>query len=106
MQEKPNLEYIEELAGDDAVFQQQFITILKEEFPKEQETYLRCIEKSQLIQAAEIVHKLKHKLNILSMTDSYTFAVAYEQELKKCRPQMDNGFREILNTIETYLKTI
>lgn len=106
MQEKPNLEYITELAGDDKVFEQKFIMILKKEFPVEQETYIALMDKSELMEAAEIVHKLKHKFNILSMTASYTFAVAYEEELKKSRPQMDSGFRDILNTIGTYLKTI
>ncbi len=106
MLEKPNLFYVQELAGDDLAFENKFIGILKDEFPLEQQEYVNCIEKSQLMDAAQIVHKLKHKFNILSMTESYTFAVAYEEELKKSRPQMDKRFREILNTIEDYLKTI
>ncbi len=106
MLEKPNLLYLKELADDDLAFENKFIGILKYEFPLEQQQYINYIEKSQLIEAAEIVHKLKHKFNILGMTESYAFAVAYEEELKKNRPQMDKRFRDILMIVENYLKTI
>ncbi len=106
MQEKPNLTYIKELAGDDLAFEQKFIKILKDEFPVETNIYYKSIQNHEPRAAAEIVHKLKHKFNILSMEKAYTFAVKYEEELRAGRTDMYSGFSKILNTIEDYLKTI
>jgi HPt (histidine-containing phosphotransfer) domain-containing protein len=106
MQEKPNLTYIKELAGDDLAFEQKFINILKNEFPEETNIYNGHIQNNEPRAAAEIVHKLKHKFNILSMEGAYKFAVKYEEELRAGRIDMYSGFSKILNTIEDYLKTI
>lgn len=106
MQEKPNLTYIKELAGDDLAFEQKFIDILKEEFPEETAIYIAHIQKNEPRAAAEIVHKLKHKFNILSMEEAYKLAVNYEEELRAGRTEMHHRFKRILNTIKDYLNTI
>lgn len=106
MQEYPNLSYIKELSGDDTAFEQKFIQILKDEFPVEVQTYNGYIEQKELVMAAEMVHKLKHKFNILSMSKAYEFAVQYEEELREGRMKMDVDFLKFLDTIKNYLKTI
>ncbi len=106
MEELPNLNYIKELAGDDKDFEQKFIAIIKEEFPVEMETYLNHISMEEPRAAAEIVHKLKHKFNILSLEQAYGFAVVFEEELQLGNMKMDRDFKTILKKIETYLKTI
>lgn len=106
MQEAPNLEYIKNLSGDDAAFEQKFIGILKEEFPEESQDYANYLAKQELKMAAEMVHKLKHKFNILSMTDAYKFAVVYEEQLLEGNTKGKVGFKEFLNRVEHYLKTI
>ncbi|EAR02319.1 hypothetical protein [Maribacter sp. HTCC2170] len=106
MKEQPNLNYIKELAGDDIDFENRFIAIVKEEFPVEKDTYVGYIEQELPRAASEIVHKLKHKFNILSMEGAYKFAVTYEERLREGNTEMDMDFRKILETIETYLKTI
>lgn len=106
MKEQPNLNYIKELAGEDVEFENKFIAILKKEFPEEEQTYLNHIMAEEPRAASEIVHKLKHKFNILSMEDAYNFAVAYEEDLRTGNAEMDLDFRRILKTIESYLKTI
>jgi predicted DNA-binding protein len=106
MREQPNLNYIKELAGEDVEFENKFIAILKEEFPGEMNAYLNHIAQDEPRGASEIVHKLKHKFNILSMEDAYKFAVTYEERLRKGNSEMDKDFRVILETIEAYLKTI
>lgn len=106
MQDVPNLSYIKELSDGDAAFEEKFIRILKEEFPEEAQTYRVHIQKDEPRMAAEIVHKLKHKFNILSMTNAYTFAVAYEEKLRAGDAQSDAGFCTILDTIENYLNTL
>ncbi|TMM56655.1 Hpt domain-containing protein [Maribacter algarum] len=106
MQEYPNLKYIKELSGDDAAFEQKFITILKEEFPLEREAYHDHIEKNDFQMAAEIVHKLKHKFNILSLSNAYKLAVVYEEELRAGNTDRDDNLRTILNQIKDYLNTL
>ncbi|MGB5370755.1 MAG: Hpt domain-containing protein [Flavobacteriaceae bacterium] len=106
MEELPNLDYIKELAGDDKDFEQKFITIIKEEFPLERQIYLDHILKDEPRAAAEIVHKIKHKFNILGLEEAYRFAVAFEEELHLGNRKMDEDFKAILKKIETYLKTI
>jgi len=106
MKKAPNLTYIKELAGDDAAFQEKFIQILKDEFPVEAATYQVHILREEPRSAAEVVHKLKHKFNILSMEEAYTYAVRYEEELRAGQTRMHAGFRKILQTIKDYLNTI
>lgn len=106
MQEQPNLSYVKELAGKDIEFEKKFIAILKEEFPKEYDSYVQFMTLNKLEKAAQIVHKLKHKFNILSMTNAYRFAVDYEEDLNKYRPKKDLDFRKTLDIIKNYLNTI
>jgi len=106
MQEYPNLSYIKELSGDDTEFEQRFITILKEEFPEETRVYYDHIAKNELQMAAEIVHKLKHKFNILSLSNAYKLAVVYEEELRAGNTDKDNSLRLILDQIKEYLNTL
>ena len=106
MQQPPNISYIKELSGEDRAFEQKFIKILKDEFPEEMRTYKEHIKQQELIRAAEMVHKLKHKFNILSMSNAYEFAVHYEEELREGRKELDVDFLPFLQTITNYLKTI
>ncbi len=106
MEEKPNLTYIDNLAGDDQDFKAKFITIIKEEFPQEVNTYVEHIKSDEPRAAAEIVHKLKHKFNILSMEKAYRFSVDYEEELRRGNMKMNADFLNILQSITSYLKTI
>lgn len=107
MQEVPNLNYIKELSGEDNAFEQKFIGVLQDEFPEEVQTYLDYIEKQYDYKAAaEMVHKLKHKFNILSMHKAYALAINYEEELLKGNYKSHSDFMPILIQIKTYLKTI
>ncbi len=106
MEEKPNLTYVKNLAGDDLAFEKKFIGIIKDEFPVEMATYLDHIKYDEPRAAAEIVHKLKHKFNILSMEQAYGFAVTYEEQLQLGDMKMDLDFRKLLDQITRYLKTI
>lgn len=103
---QPNIDYIKKLSGDNSEFEQKFILILKEEFPVETQDYKNFIESRDLKMAAELVHKLKHKFNILSMTDAYTYAVAYEEELLANDMSGDVNFIAFLDTVKNYLNTL
>lgn len=105
-EEEPNLEYIDQLSGDDALFKQKFLLILKEEFPLEQMEYLESFRMKDGDRAAQIVHKLKHKFNILGLHQGYGLAVDYEEALHKGDFGLNPAFRDVLSRIEIYLKTI
>ncbi len=105
-EEQPNLEYIDQLSGDDEAFRQKFLVILKEEFPLEQKEYLESFEIKDGDRAALIVHKLKHKFNILGLHQGYRLAVDYEEALYKGDFGLNPDFMDVLNRIEVYLKTI
>ncbi|MFT6933677.1 MAG: HPt (histidine-containing phosphotransfer) domain-containing protein [Maribacter sp.] len=106
MIDKPNMNYIEKLADGDKEFEQQFITILKEEFPKEKEVYLKSITANDFEGAWEIVHKLKHKFNILGMENAYILSVKFEDELKKNNMHRNIEFIQVLDIMGTYIKKI
>lgn len=106
MKETPNLKYLDELAGGDETFRQKFIGILKEEFPDEVCQYERNIEKSNLLEASQDVHKIKHKINVLGLHEAYQLAVRHEGGLRN-RENLDHkSFMLVLKEIEAYLKTI
>ncbi len=104
--ETPNMNYINELAGNDSEFKGSFIKILKNEFPIEKSEYLDSIENHQTEEASQIVHKLKHKMNILGLEESYKTSVIFEEELRLGNMRLKNDFMKIMTTIENYLKTI
>jgi len=104
--DEPNMNYIEQLADGDTEFEQQFINILKEEFPKEKEQYLTAFNKADYKKAFEIVHKLKHKFNILGMEKAYHLSVKYEDELKANTIGLNIEFIEVLDIMEAYIKKI
>lgn len=104
--EYPNLDYIKKLAGDDVSFENKFISILKDEFPTEKSEYSSVLKAGKTDETALIVHKLKHKLNILGLENAYRLAVTYEEDLKKGDTKLKDQFSTILETIESYLKTL
>ena len=106
MREKANLNYIDEIAGDDQEFRSKFIAILKAEFPLEKEEYQRNMQRHNYQKASENVHKLKHKINVMGLHQSHTLAVRHESELRNNTNTLSTKFEAVLNYIDAYLKTI
>ena len=104
--EQPNLDYIKELAGGDSTFESKFLNIVKNEFPKEKQSYLDSLESQNFEKAAELVHKLKHKFNILGLQKGYRLAVGYEEELKCGGNKLRGDFLRVLNVVENFIVTI
>ena len=104
--DQPNMQYIHQLSSGDTEFEQQFITILKEEFPKEKEQFLVALNTTDYKKAAEVVHKLKHKFNILGMENAYRLSVKYEDELKANTTVLNTQFMQVMDTMETYIKNL
>jgi len=102
----PNMNYINELSGNDIEFKGSFIQILKDEFPLEKLEYIDNIDSNNTEAASQNVHKLKHKMNILGLEESYKTAVIFEEELRLGNNRLKDEFMKIMNVIENYLKTI
>ena len=76
--EQPNLNYIDQLCGEDDAFKKKMITIIKKELPLEIVAYHKSREDLDYKLASECVHKLKHKISILGLEKSYHVAHEYE----------------------------
>ncbi len=100
---QPNLEYVNELSGGDALFKQKLIGIIKKEFPEEKEIFLHNYKSSELNKAAENVHKLKHKIGMLGLDDGYQIAIDFENELLAGKTSLFQKFMLILDTIDEFI---
>lgn len=101
--EQPNLNYINELSGDDAEFKQKMISIVKEELPLEIESYHSSIDSQNLVATAEMVHKLKHKISVLGLEKSYYIAEQFEDNLKQGLQDLKKEFEEILKIMQNFV---
>ena len=104
--DKPNLNYIKKLSGGDTIFEEKIISILKEEFPIEKESYENSIKSNDFAAATEIVHKMKHKISILGLEKSYNIVTEYEKNLNEGNNILALEFKLILDIITTYLKEL
>ena len=104
--EQPNLSYIHNMSGGDTTFEQKIIKIIKEEFPKEKEVYYKNINSKNYKEAAENVHKLKHKISILGLVSGYEVAVNFENNLEIGRRDGQEEFEAILVNMTNFLDNL
>ncbi|MFD0964849.1 Hpt domain-containing protein [Pseudofulvibacter geojedonensis] len=102
----PNLKKIEEISDGDDVFKKKMIDIIKQEFPKEKQDYYFYLEQNKYQESALIIHKLKHKINLLDLEEGFKLAQDFEVELKNNKLDLKDSFEELLATIEAYLTTL
>ena len=103
MTEVPNLNYIKEVAGGNEEFEQRFLNIIQDEFPKEKEEYLSLLGEGEFEEAGKVVHKIKHKLGILSMNGSYQMAIQYEEDLQYGDMKLKEDFFNVLQIVEAFI---
>ena len=103
---KPNLDHIFQIADGDIDFQQKMIGILKKEFPVEKNNFLIHFDNGDYKKAAGLVHKIKHKISIFGLTQSYHLANVFEENLRNGEVTLYSDFNSILTTIETFLKEV
>ena len=82
------------------------IEIVKKELPEEIKSYENFLNAHNFKQAAEIVHKIKHKISILGLEKSYEIAVAFENNLLEGNTNLNEQFESILNIITNYLQKL
>lgn len=104
--EKPNINYIQEIAAGDKDFQNKMISVLKEEFPVEVKTYKNALSKKNLKETAEIVHKIKHKISILGLNKSYESAELFENNLKNNTTDTHKVFEAILENMSQFINKL
>lgn len=106
MNEKPNLNYLKEISGGDLEFEEKLLIIVKKELPEEINSYKNFLNENNFKQAAELVHKIKHKISILGLEKSYQVAIDYEENLKQDNLNLKVEFEEILNSMICFIKTV
>lgn len=104
--EQPNLNYIDQLAGNDIPFRQKLIDTIKGELPEEIKIYKEYLDNNNLIAAAGSVHKLKHKISVMGMEKSYYLAEEYEKNLKNSSTELKDDFNIILTRMQNYINGI
>ena len=103
--EQPNLNYIKSMSGGNQAFEQKLIGIIQQEFPQEVEIYLTNMSLKEYRKAADNVHKLKHKISILGLENSYAIAQDYEKNLLEGKTVLETDFSEIIQLIASFLET-
>ena len=106
MAEIPNLDYIKEIAGGNEEFEKKFLSIIQVEFPKEKEDYSNLLNSGELEESAKVVHKIKHKLGILGLSNGYKMAIKYEEDLKIGNTALKDDFEGVLNAVEEFILKI
>ncbi|KGO79176.1 histidine kinase [Flavobacterium beibuense F44-8] len=104
--EQPNLNYIDQLAGDDAPFRQKLIDTIKSELPTEIDTYKSYLSADNYNATAGSVHKLKHKISVMGMEKSYYIAEEFEKNLKNNSLDLQADFEAILASMQNYIDGI
>lgn len=104
--EEANLNYINELSGDNPDFKAKIISIVKRELPEEISTYEKDMKSLDFFHAAQAVHKLKHKISILGLEKSYYIADEFESNLKNNTPELHVDFNIILKTMQEFVNRL
>ncbi len=99
----PNLKYIRQLADGSESFENKMKGILKSEFPSEKKHFIQAYQNKQFSEAAEMVHKLKHKLGMLNMKQAYMFSINFESALKDKNTTGYSKFITILEIVEEFI---
>ncbi|MEN2399327.1 Hpt domain-containing protein [Flavobacterium sp. MC2016-06] len=104
--EQPNLTYIDQISGDDDEFKKKIITIIQKELPLEIAAYHKSLESQNYKNAAEYVHKLKHKISIFGLEKGYDITNEYETDLFNGIIKSPNEFESILQLIQRFVNSL
>ncbi|AJR04084.1 hypothetical protein [Siansivirga zeaxanthinifaciens] len=101
--DKPSLIYINKLSNGDEAFFKRLINVINIEFPQEKELYYYNINTNKYDIAADSVHKLKHKISILSFETGYQIASQHEDNLRAGNNTLAEEFDRVLILITKFL---
>jgi hypothetical protein len=100
---KPNIDYINQISGNDVNFKSKIITILKQELPLQMDAFYYEINNKNYKVAAESVHKLKHKISILGLDKDYFLACEFENNLKENSEKLKFEFEKTLKKMTLFI---
>ncbi len=104
--EQPNNHYIDQLSGNNLEFRTKMIGILKAELPEEIAIYQNQMRQQDWTEAAQSVHKLKHKISILGLEKSYYIAEQFEIQLKNKSTVLQSDFENILKVMQQFVQEL
>lgn len=106
--EKPNLNYINQLARGDQSVKEDLLLVIKTEFPEDLQTYQNSLVNFNFKNIEDIVHRIKHKFSILGLEKAYNNAVAFELSLREevMDAEQQRSFENTLSTISNFISTI
>lgn len=104
--EQPNLNYIDQLCGEDHEFKKKMIAIIKKELPLEIVAYHKSMEDQNYKHAAEHIHKLKHKISLLGLEKNYYVAEELEYNLLTGMVKCQYEFETILNLMQSFVNEL
>jgi len=104
--EKPNLNYIKNMSQGDKEFENKLLDIIKKELPEEITTYEKNLFSKKYELAAGNVHKIKHKISILGLMESYKIAEEFENDLLEGSLKLQDDFDQILKTMSDFINKL
>lgn len=106
MEEVPNLNYINQLSAGDQGFRDEIVAVIKSELIEESQIYENHMANRDYGDAADAVHKIKHKIGILGMAKCYHLAEDFEEDLRQGGLDLQQSFGKILRKILTFSKNL
>lgn len=104
--EKPNIEYIIKLSRNDELIKQKFINIIKFELPIDIDAYYVSLHLKRWTQTKECIHKLKNKIAIFGLEESYHLADEYEKSDLTNRKDLQIPFEKTLTLMQHYVSCL
>ncbi|SMP36148.1 hypothetical protein SAMN06265367_11238 [Algoriphagus winogradskyi] len=101
--ETPSLTYLKDLSKGNKNFEMKIFKILLDELPAEYETYQHAIKTQNYYWAADIVHKIKHKVAFFQMKEALSITEKHETALIAGNTNYQLEFQEVLSNILTFL---
>ncbi len=104
--EEPNIEYILKLSRNEDAIKQRFINILKFELPIEIDAYYMSLHLNKWSQTMSCIHKLKNKIAILGLENSYHLADEYEKSNPNSRKDLQIEFEKTLTLMQHFVNCL
>lgn len=101
--ETPSLTYLKELSNGNSTFEMKIFKILMDELPEEYSAYQNAIHTKNYYWAADIVHKIKHKVAFFQMHASVFISEEHEFSLRSGKLKYQSDFQEIVSKILKFL---
>ena len=104
--EQPNLSYINSIAKGNNDFMDEFVVMISDELNTDIKEYYNYLEKEDLKKTKVYVHRIKHKMSILSLEKSYEITNNYENNLRDKNFDGQEYFESMLPIMVNFLNSL